>query len=142
MARISVAGREIEVPDGQLAEKMGIQITDWTPDRMVAAMPVAGNLQPYGLLHGGASCVLAETLGSVAAAVHAGPERAAVGLELNATHHRAARSGSVTAVCTPLHTGNTVATFQIAVSDEHERRICTVRLTCLLRANPPAPPPG
>lgn len=141
MARISFAGREIEVPDGQLPEKMGIQITDWTPDRMVATMPVAGNLQPYGLLHGGASCVLAETLGSVAAALHAGPERAAVGLELNATHHRAARSGTVTAVCTPLHTGNTIATYQIVISDEAERRICTVRLTCLLRANPPAQPP-
>jgi len=142
MARMSIAGREIDVPDGQLPAKMGIQITDWTPGRMVATMPVAGNLQPYGLLHGGASCVLAETLGSVAAAVHAGPERAAVGLELNASHHRAARSGTVTAVCTPLHTGNTVATFQITVTDEQDRRICTVRLTCLLRATPPAQPPG
>lgn len=132
-----MAGRVIEVPDGQLPDRMGIQIVDWTPERMVATMPVAGNLQPYGLLHGGASCVLAETLGSVAAALHAGADRAAVGLELNATHHRAARSGLVTAVCTPLHAGNTIATYQIVISDEDDRRICTVRLTCLIRGAPP-----
>jgi len=137
MARMNVAGREIEVPDGQLPARMGIEIIDWTPERMVATMPVAGNLQPYGLLHGGASCVLAETLGSVAAAMHAGPDRAAVGLEISATHHRAARTGSVTAVCTPLHAGNTIATYQIVISDEEERRICTVRLTCLIRGTPP-----
>lgn len=134
---MNVAGREIEVPDGQLPDRMGIKIIDWTPERMVATMPVAGNLQPYGLLHGGASCVLAETLGSVAAAVHAGPERAALGLELSATHHRAARSGSVTAVCTPLHAGNTIATYEVVISDEEGRRVCTVRLTCLIRGAPP-----
>lgn len=134
---MDVAGHIMDVPDGQLPDRMGIVITDWNPERMVATMPVAGNLQPYGLLHGGASCVLAETLGSVAAAMHAGADRAAVGLELNATHHRAARSGNVTAVCTPLHAGNTIATYQIVISDEDERRICTVRLTCLIRGAPP-----
>lgn len=137
MAWFDVAGHMMQVPSGQLPDRMGIEVTDWTPERMVATMPVAGNLQPYGLLHGGASCVLAETLGSMAAAVHAGPDRAAVGLELNATHHRAARSGTVTAVCTPLHAGNTIATYQIVISDEDERRICTVRLTCLIRGAPP-----
>ena len=137
MAQLNVAGQIMEVPDGQLAERMGIQIVDWDPQRLVATMPVAGNLQPYGLLHGGASCVLAETLGSVAAALHAGPQRAAVGLELVATHHRALRAGTVTAVCTPLHAGNTVATYEIVLSDERGRRVCTVRLTCLLRAAPP-----
>lgn len=134
---MDVAGHMMDVPDGQLPDRMGIVITDWNPQRMVATMPVAGNLQPYGLLHGGASCVLAETLGSVAAALHAGADRAAVGLELNATHHRAARAGHVTAVCTPLHAGNTIATYQIVISDEDEKRICTVRLTCLIRATPP-----
>lgn len=134
---MDVAGQIMDVPDGQLPDRMGIVITDWNPERMVATMPVAGNLQPYGLLHGGASCVLAETLGSVAAAMHAGADRAAVGLELNATHHRAARAGNVTAVCTPLHAGNTIATYQIVISDEDERRICTVRLTCLIRGAPP-----
>jgi len=137
MVRMDVAGHMIEVPEGQLPERMGIEIIDWTPERMVATMPVAGNLQPYGLLHGGASCVLAETVGSTAAAIHAGQDRAVIGLEINATHHRAARAGTVTAVCTPLHAGNTVATYQIVISDDDERRICTVRLTCLIRSAPP-----
>ena len=137
MVRMDVAGHMIEVPEGQLPERMGIEIIDWTPERMVATMPVAGNLQPYGLLHGGASCVLAETVGSTAAAIHAGQDRAVIGLEINATHHRAARSDTVTAVCTPLHAGNTVATYQIVISDDDERRICTVRLTCLIRSAPP-----
>ncbi len=137
MARIRIGEREIEMPDGQLTERLGIEITDADPARMVATMPVAGNLQPYGLLHGGATCALAETLGSVAAAMHAGDDRAAVGLELNASHHRAARSGVVTGVCTPLHLGRSVATFQIVVSDDGDRRLSTFRLTCLLRDNPP-----
>jgi uncharacterized protein (TIGR00369 family) len=140
MAQINYNGRVIEVPDGQLPERMGIEITDWTPGRMVATMPVAGNLQPYGLMHGGASCVLAETIGSVAAAIHAGPDRAAVGLEINATHHRAARSGIVTAVCTPIHSGQTITTYEIVISDDGGARVCTARLTCLLRAAPPAQP--
>src|SRR6478735_4668618 len=81
---------------GTLLERMGIEVTELSAQRAVGTMPVAGNTQPFGLLHGGASAVLAETLGSYAAQVHAGPGRAAVGIELNATHHRAARSGSVT----------------------------------------------
>lgn len=138
MAQIDFDGQLIEVPDGQLPERMGIRITDWTPARMVATMPVAGNLQPYGLMHGGASCVLAETLGSTAAALHAGQDRAAVGVEISATHHRAARSGTVTAVCTPIHTGQTITTFEIVISDDAGKRVCTARLTCLLRGAPPA----
>ncbi len=137
MARIRIGEREIEMPDGQLTERLGIEITDADPTRMVGTMPVAGNLQPYGLLHGGATCALAETLGSVAAAMHAGDDRAAVGLELNASHHRAARSGVVTGVCTPLHLGRSVATFEIVVTDDSDRRLSTFRLTCLLRDNPP-----
>ena len=78
-------------------------------ERVVATMPVEGNTQPYGLLHGGASVVLAETLGSIGSALHAGPDRVAVGIDINATHHRAARPGSVTGVATPLHLGSTMA---------------------------------
>jgi 1,4-dihydroxy-2-naphthoyl-CoA hydrolase len=115
---------------GELNSRMGIEITDWTPERMVATMPVEGNRQPYGLLHGGASCVLAEMLGSTAAAVLAGPGRFPVGVEINATHHRSAVAGKVTAVCTPLHTGRSMASFQIEITDEHGRRTCTARLTC------------
>lgn len=75
---------------GALNERMGIELVEVTPDRVVATMPVEGNTQPYGLLHGGASVVLAETLGSVAAALHAGADRFAVGIDINATHHRSA----------------------------------------------------
>lgn len=126
-------------PEGQLSEKLGIEITEWDPDRMVATMPVKGNLQPYGLLHGGASVVLAETVGSVAAAIHAGPDRSALGIEISATHHRAAAEGFVTAVCTPLNRGRTLATYEIVITDEAGARLCTSRLTCLLRGSPPKP---
>jgi 1,4-dihydroxy-2-naphthoyl-CoA hydrolase len=116
-----------------LADRLGIEITELDPSRLVATMPVAGNRQPYGLLHGGASAVLAETLGSVAAALLAGPDNIAMGIELNCTHHRSATEGQVTAVCTPLHVGRSVSSFEIVVSDEHGRRTCTARLTCAVR---------
>ncbi|MEV5555995.1 hotdog fold thioesterase [Nonomuraea wenchangensis] len=119
--------------DGTLASRMGIEFLEAGPDRVVGRMPVEGNTQPYGLLHGGASVVLAETLGSVAAAIHAGPERIAVGVEINATHHRSARSGHVTGVATRLHAGRTLATYDIEITDEEGRRVCTSRLTCMLR---------
>ncbi|WP_082535044.1 hotdog fold thioesterase [Nonomuraea pusilla] len=112
---------------------MGIEFLEVTPERVVGRMPVEGNTQPYGLLHGGASAVLAETLGSVGAAVHAGRERIAVGIEINATHHRSATSGHVTGVATRLHGGRTLATYEIVISDEQGRRVCTSRLTCMLR---------
>ncbi|MER7366165.1 PaaI family thioesterase [Nonomuraea wenchangensis] len=118
---------------GTLASRMGIEFLEAGPDRVVGRMPVEGNTQPYGLLHGGASVVLAETLGSVAAAIHAGPERIAMGVEINATHHRSARSGHVTGVATRLHAGRTLATYDIEITDEEGRRVCTSRLTCMLR---------
>jgi 1,4-dihydroxy-2-naphthoyl-CoA hydrolase len=123
--------------DEQLITKMGIEVTEWDPDRVVGTMPVTGNRQPYGLLHGGANAVLAECLGSVAAALHAGPDRAAVGLELSCTHHRAATDGLVTGVATPLHRGNSTATFEVTITDQHGRRTCSARLTCVLREQPP-----
>lgn len=122
-----------DLHEGTLADRMGIQFLEVTAERVVGRMPVAGNTQPYGLLHGGASAVLAETLGSVGAAVHAGPERIAVGIELNATHHRSATSGYVTGVATRLHGGRTLATYDIEITDEQGRRVCTSRLTCMLR---------
>jgi uncharacterized protein (TIGR00369 family) len=118
---------------GTLAERMGIEFVEVSPDRLVATMPVAGNTQPYGLLHGGASVVLAETLGSIGAAIHAGPDRVAIGLDINASHHRAARSGLVTGIATPVHTGSTVVSYQVEISDDEGRRVCTSRITCLLR---------
>ncbi|QXG75824.1 PaaI family thioesterase [Modestobacter sp. L9-4] len=118
---------------GPLDAKLGIEIVDWDPDRLVGTMPVAGNEQPFGLLHGGATCTLAESLGSVAGLLHAGPGAGVVGIELSASHLGAARSGTVTAVCTPVHRGRTLATFLIAVSDDTGRPTASVRLTCLLR---------
>jgi uncharacterized protein (TIGR00369 family) len=94
---------------------------------------VRGNTQPYGLLHGGASVVLAETIGSTAAAMHAGTGRIAVGIEISATHHRSATTGHVTGVATQLHGGRTIATYEIVITDDQDRRVCTSRLTCMLR---------
>jgi len=119
-------------PDS-LMHRMGIEMVEATPQRLVATMPVAGNTQPYGLLHGGASVVLAETLGSFGAALHAGPGKAVVGLDINATHHRAARSGVVTGIATPITLGRTLACYEVVVTDEDGRRICTSRITCLVR---------
>ena len=121
---------------GALAEQMGIALLEAAADRVVATMPVAGNTQPFGLLHGGASVVLAETLGSIAAMLHAGPGRVAVGIEINATHHRAAREGTVTGVATPIHRGRMLATYDVAIDDEAGRRVCTSRITCALRDVP------
>jgi 1,4-dihydroxy-2-naphthoyl-CoA hydrolase len=121
------------VHEGTLSHRMGIEFVEAGPERVVGRMPVEGNTQPYGLLHGGASAVLAETLGSVAAAIHAGPGRIAMGIELNATHHRSATSGYVTGVATQAHGGRTLATYTIEISDEQGRRVCTSRLTCMLR---------
>jgi 1,4-dihydroxy-2-naphthoyl-CoA hydrolase len=120
---------------GVLAERLGITILEAGPDRIVGSMPVEGNTQPYGLLHGGASCALAETLGSVGAALHALAVHGgiAVGVDINATHHKAVRTGVVTGVATPVHRGRTTATYEIVVTDETGDRVCTARLTCLLR---------
>jgi 1,4-dihydroxy-2-naphthoyl-CoA hydrolase len=115
-----------------LADRMGITILEASAKRVVGTMPVAGNIQPYGLLHGGASCVLAETLGSLGSALHGGPDRVTVGIEINATHHRAVTTGEVTGVATLLHGGRTVTTYEIVISDAAGRRVCTSRLTCLL----------
>ena len=123
--------------EGTLLQLMGIVVSEASPERVVATMPVKGNTQPYGLLHGGANATLAETLGSTAAALNAGADRVAVGLELSCTHHRAARSGIVTGVATPLHVGRSTSTFEIVITDEEGRRTCTARLTCIVRERPP-----
>ncbi len=129
-------------PDA-LPHRMGIKITEASAMRVVGTMPVLGNTQPYGLLHGGASCVLAETLGSTGAALHAAPDRVAVGIEISATHHRAASAGWVTGVATRLQAGRTLATYEIVITDDHGRRVCTARLSCLLRdAVPGGGPPA
>ncbi|MYQ73315.1 hotdog fold thioesterase [Streptomyces sp. SID4934] len=118
---------------GHLGTRMGVQILEASADRVVGTMPVEGNTQPYGLLHGGASAVLAETLGSVGAMLHGGPHKLAVGVDLNCTHHRGARSGLVTGVATPVHRGRSSATYEIAITDDQGKRLCSARLTCMFR---------
>jgi uncharacterized protein (TIGR00369 family) len=121
----------------QIADKLGIEVVSMSHDEVVGTMPVAGNRQPFGLLHGGANAVLAETLGSTLSALHALPDRFPVGLELSCTHHRSATSGLVTGVARPLHVGRSTSTSEIVISDEEGRRICTARLTCLHRDTRP-----
>ena len=120
---------------GALPERMGIVLIEASPQRVVGTMPVEGNTQPLGMLHGGASCVLAESLGSVGASLHAMQLFGgyALGVEISASHHRSAQSGLLTGVATPLHLGGSVATYDVAVTDEQGHRVCTARLTCLLR---------
>ncbi|MEV6317465.1 hotdog fold thioesterase [Streptomyces sp. NPDC051776] len=134
------AGRGLDLPAlfsaGNLGERMGLRVLQAAPDRVVGTLPVEGNTQPYGLLHGGASAVLAETLGSIGAMLHGGPSMIAVGVDLNCTHHRGIRSGLVTGVATPVHRGRTTTTYEIVITDERDRRLCTARLTCLLREVP------
>lgn len=117
---------------GALAERMGMELLELVPGRCVIRMPVAGNTQPLGLMHGGASGVLIETAGSFAAHRHGGPHKAVVGVELNVTHHRAVTSGWVTVVATALHEGRTTASYQGEVTDEAGRRVATGRLLCMI----------
>lgn len=121
---------------GALGERMSIDVLEASAERVVGTMPVEGNTQPYGLLHGGASAVLAETLGSVGAMVHGGPSKVAVGVDLNCTHHRGLHTGLVTGTATPVHRGRSTATYEVVITEESGKRVCTARLTCLLRDAP------
>ncbi len=119
---------------GGLGASMGIEWLEVGPQRTVARMPVEGNTQPFGLLHGGASAVLAESVGSVGSNLHAGEGCYAVGIELSCSHHRGVRDGYVTAVATPLSLGRSLATYAIEITDDDGRLICTARLTCMIRS--------
>ena len=134
LADLSIADFVAAMPQGMgaLNEQMGIELTEISAERVVATMPVEGNTQPYGLLHGGASVVLAETLGSVGSAIHAYPDAVSVGVDINATHHRAATSGTVTGVATAIHLGRTMASYEVVITDERGKRVCTSRITCAL----------
>jgi 1,4-dihydroxy-2-naphthoyl-CoA hydrolase len=121
-------------------ERMGIEIVEAGADKVVGTLPVDGNRQPFGLLHGGASCVLAESLGSIGASLHAHPGYA-VGVDINATHHRAVKDGVVTGVATPVHLGRSIACYEVVISDDQDRRVCTARITCQIVA-PEEPSPA
>jgi uncharacterized protein (TIGR00369 family) len=117
---------------GALNDKMGFELLKMTPEEVVGRMPVAGNTQPYGLWHGGASCVLAETLASLGSFMHAQPEKVSVGVDINATHHRSVTAGFVTGTATALRLGRTVASYEIVLVDDAGKRVCTARVTCQL----------
>lgn len=122
-----------------LDEKMGFEVLELTPERVVGRMPVAGNTQPMGLWHGGASCVLAETLASLGAMAHALPDRLAFGVDINATHHRSASEGWVTGTATALRLGRTVAMYEIVLVDDEGKRLCSARVTCQVAEPRPVP---
>ena len=119
---------------GALDKKMGIEIIEASPERLVGTMPVEGNTQPFGLLHGGANVVLAESLGSVGTHLHAGPNRRIVGIEINASHHKSATSGIVTAVATAVTLGKTLCTYNVEITNGKGEKTCTARITCLILA--------
>ena len=121
-----------------LASRVGIIIVEANAERVVGTMPVEGNTQPQGLLHGGASVVLAETLGSVGALIAAPPGVFAVGVDINATHHRGVKEGEVVGIAKPIHLGSTVTTWEVVISLPSGPRVCTARLTCLYRQARPA----
>jgi uncharacterized protein (TIGR00369 family) len=119
---------------GSLDKKMGIEIIEASPERLVATMPVEGNTQPLGLLHGGANVVLAESLGSIGTQLHAGASRKIVGVDINATHHKSATSGFVTGVATALSLGKTMCSYEVIITNDQGQRTCTARITCLILA--------
>lgn len=135
MSDAEVPPPEPPTDDGLMA-RMGITIMTVTPDSAVGTMPVTGNTQPYGLLHGGASAVLAESLASLAAMAHAqslDPAGIAVGVDLNITHLRGARTGTVTGTATALHRGRSIAAYEIVITDAHDDAVAIARLTCALK---------
>lgn len=125
--------RLIESGGGALCVKMGVEFLELSAEHSVARMPVEGNTQVVGILHGGAHVVLGESLGSISSAIHAGPGRVAMGIEINATHSRSISSGYVTATCDAISLGRTLATHEIVIRDDEGRRLSTVRMTNILR---------
>ena len=132
-----LVSRLIDTGGGELAIKMGIIFLELSAEKSVATMPVDGNRQVVGLLHGGAHVVLAESLGSISSAIHAGPGRIAMGIEINATHSKSVTEGVVTATCEALVLGRTLATHEITIRDEAGNRLSTVRMTNFMRDQKP-----
>lgn len=125
--------RLVESGGGALSRKMGIEFLELSGELSVARMPVEGNTQVIGLLHGGANVVLGESLGSISSAIHAGPGRYAVGIDINATHSKSVTEGWVTGTCRAISLGRSIATHEILITDESGARVSTVRMTNLLR---------
>jgi uncharacterized protein (TIGR00369 family) len=129
----ALVARLVETQGGDLAIKMGIDLLEISAEYSVARMPVQGNTQVVGILHGGAHVVLGESLGSISSAIHAGPDKYVVGIEINATHSRSISEGWVTGTCTALVLGRTLCTHEIVMTDDQGRRLSTVRMTNMIR---------
>jgi uncharacterized protein (TIGR00369 family) len=128
-----VTGEPWQITLGELDEKMGVKILEQSVDRVVATMPVEGNRQSFGLLHGGASLAVGEAVGSWAAVIHASTlGKTAVGVDVSATHHKSARSGTITITATPIHLGRTLTTHEVLITNDDGGRLCTLRITNLL----------
>lgn len=119
--------RDVRSP---LDDKLGVEITELTAERVTGSMPVEGNQQPFGLLHGGASGVLVETLASMGAMAHGYPDRVGVGVDLNVTHIEPVRAGRVTGTATAIRLGRSTATYRVDIVDDAGRLTATGRLTC------------
>jgi 1,4-dihydroxy-2-naphthoyl-CoA hydrolase len=121
-----------------LADMLGIEMIELTPERVIATMPVdARTRQPFGLLHGGASVALAETVASLGAVMNIDQERfAAVGLEINANHVRGKRDGVVRATARPVHIGRSTQVWTVEIVDEQERPVCISRCTIAVVPHP------
>ncbi len=116
-----------------LDEKLGMELQEVTPTRAVGRCPVAGNTQPFGLWHGGASCVIAESLASLAAAAEVGPDGVVTGVDIHATHLRPARDGWVTGVATAIRIGGSLATYDVSLTDDAGEQVCAARITVFLK---------
>ena len=128
-----MTGEPWQITLGELDEKMGVKILEQSVERVVATMPVEGNRQSFGLLHGGASLAVGEAVGSWAAVIHASTlGKTAVGVDVSATHHNSARSGTITITATPIHLGRTLATHEVLITNDDGGRLCTLRITNLL----------
>jgi uncharacterized protein (TIGR00369 family) len=130
---VEATGSPVSAETDQLVDRLGIVVLEANSRRVVATMPAHGNRQAFGLIHGGAYCALGETVGSIAANLHAGPDAYAVGIDLNATHHLSVREGTVTATASALALGQTLCSHQIEIRDERSRLVSTVRITNLIR---------
>ena len=118
---------------GELDQKMGVKIIEESVDRVVATMPVEGNRQSFGLLHGGASLAVGEAVGSWAAVKHASTMgKVAVGVDVSATHHKSACEGLVTITATPISLGRRITCHEVVLENEAGERLCTLRITNMI----------